>query len=176
MTDCRIFSVRKQHNRSPTTGNSREFFVIDSPDWVNVVPVTAENELILVRQYRQGSDSITLEVPAGQIDSGDVSPLVAAQRELKEETGYESKHWKLLGTIFPNSAIQSNQCHIFLADSVEKISEQALDPFEEIEVLTVPMHEVPDLIRNGTIGHTLAITSLYLFGLSNPLYFSEKLA
>ncbi|MGH7961094.1 MAG: NUDIX hydrolase, partial [Candidatus Binatia bacterium] len=108
---CRIFSLRKDRNRSPRDSQEHDFFVLDSTDWVNIVPVTADDQVVLVHQYRHGIDTITLEIPGGMVDPHDPSPLHAARREMQEETGYDSDDVVLLGSIHPNPAIQSNQCH-----------------------------------------------------------------
>jgi 8-oxo-dGTP pyrophosphatase MutT (NUDIX family) len=162
---CRIFSLRKDRNRSPRSGREHDFFVLDSGDWVNIVPVTPNNEVVLIHQYRHGVDEITLEIPGGMVDPHDPSPLHAARREMQEETGYDSDDVVELGSIHPNPAIQNNRCHTFLARNVEKRFEPQFDSTEETEVILVPAIELPTLVRQGRITHALVVTAFYWFHL-----------
>jgi 8-oxo-dGTP pyrophosphatase MutT (NUDIX family) len=158
---CRVFSLAKHRNRSPRTGEVHDFFVLDSSDWVNIVPITPDDQVVLIRQYRHGVDDITLEVPGGMVDAADPSPLEAARREMREETGYDSTDVVPLGSIHPNPAIQANRCHTFLARSVVKLHEPQFDTTEETEVVLVPLTDVPDLIRRGLISHALVVVAFY---------------
>ena len=142
---CRIFSLRKDRNRSPRDGREHDFFVLDSGEWVNIVPVTSDNQVVLIHQYRHGVDEITLEIPGGMVDPHDPSPLHAARREMQEETGYDSDDIVELGSIHPNPAMQNNRCHTFLARNVEKRFETHFDSTEETEVILVPASELPTL-------------------------------
>src|ERR1700727_1513081 len=87
--DFRIFSMRSDTKISPRTGKEHEFFVFTSVDWVNVVAVTPDQQLVMVEQYRHGSETVELEIPGGMMDEGESDPVVTAVRELREETGYE---------------------------------------------------------------------------------------
>lgn len=162
---CRIFGLQKHRNRSPRDGREHDFFVLDSGDWVNIIPVTADDHVVLIHQYRHGVDHITLEIPGGMVDPHDPSPLHAARREMQEETGYDSDDILELGSIHPNPAIQSNRCHTFLARNVEKRFETHFDTTEETEVLLVPAVELPDLVRHGKITHSLVVTAFYWYDL-----------
>lgn len=162
---CRIFSLRKDRNRSPRDGREHDFFVLESGEWVNIIPVTPENEVVLIHQYRHGIDEITLEIPGGMVDPHDPSPLYAARREMQEETGYDSDDIVELGSIHPNPAIQDNRCHTFLARNVEKRFEVHFDTTEETEVILVPVTQLPDLVRQGYITHALVVTAFYWFHL-----------
>src|SRR5690606_19038545 len=108
--DFRVFSVRSQTKISPRTGEQHDFFVIDSVNWVNVIAVTPENELVLVEQFRHGTNRVELEIPGGMMDSTDGSALETAVRELREETGFEGDRAQVIGKISPNPAIMSNTC------------------------------------------------------------------
>ncbi len=157
----RIFRYR-QIERESTTQNMRGMFdVLDFLDWVNVVALTPKNELLLVRQYRHGIDDITLEVPAGAVNHGE-NHLLAAKRELREETGYISKNWKFLGVVRPNPAIQSNRCSLYLAENCQYEGEPQLDPLEEIELVLKPKNLVKEMILNQQIQHSLTLNALYL--------------
>lgn len=161
----RVFSVRQQRNQSPESGKEGDFFVIDAGNWVNVIPLTADEEVILVEQYRHGTDEVTLEIPGGCIDPEDPSPLVAGQRELAEETGYTSEEWIELGCNTPNPALFSNRCYTFLARNARLTRPQKLDGNEEINVRKVPLSEIGPLIAQGKITHSLVITGFYYFDL-----------
>jgi 8-oxo-dGTP pyrophosphatase MutT (NUDIX family) len=162
---CRIFSLRKDRNRSPRDGQEHDFFVLDSGDWVNIIPVTADDRVVLIHQYRHGIDDITLEIPGGMVDPHDLSPLHAARREMQEETGYDSEDIIPLGSIHPNPAIQANYCHTFLARNVEKRFEPQFDTTEEAEVLLVPAIQLPALVRERKITHALVVTAFYWYDL-----------
>jgi len=144
--------------RSPRTGAVHDFYELRFPDWINVVPVTADGRVLLIRQFRAGTRQLTLEIPGGLVDPGE-TPLAAARRELREETGWDSDDWTALGAVLPNPAIQGNRCHTFLARGVVQAGPQALEPAEDIEVLPVPLAEIPQLIASGAIDHTLVISA-----------------
>ena len=160
----RVFSVRKDNAVSPVTGSEHDFYVIDAPDWVNVVAVTPGKETLLIRQYRHGIRSVTIEIPGGMIDTGE-SPLEAAKRELLEETGYEAQNWKCIGEVVPNPAIQDNKCYTFLADSAVKVKEPEFDNTEDIETYTVASDEIPKMVKDARITHSLVIDAFYFYHL-----------
>ena len=128
---------------------------------MNIVPLTADDQVVLIRQYRHGVDGITLEVPGGMVDASDPSPLHAARREMLEETGYDAEDIVSLGSIHPNPAIQDNRCHTFLARNAVKLREPHFDTTEETEVVLVPLSEIPDLVRQGRISHALVVVAFY---------------
>lgn len=158
---CRVFSLRKDHNRSPRDGQAHDFYVLESPDWVNIIPVTPDGQVVMIHQYRHGIDQITLEIPGGMVDPYDSSPLHAARREMQEETGFDSADIVSLGIIHPNPAIQGNRCHTFLARGAVKCFEPHFDTTEEAEVILVPLSNVPALIRQGAISHALVVVAFY---------------
>jgi len=155
-----IFSIRTDTTLSPRTGAEHDFYVIESSDWVNVIPITTDQQVVMVRQYRHGSSQVTLEIPGGLVDPGD-TPEKAASRELLEETGYQAIEWVKLGAVNPNPAIFSNRCHTFLARNVTKVSGQTPDQTEDIDVVLLPLPDIPGLIRNGVIDHALVIAAFY---------------
>jgi ADP-ribose pyrophosphatase len=158
----RVFNLRTDHACSPRTGQSHDFFVMESSSWVNVIPLTAEKEVVLVRQYRHGTRKITLEIPGGLVEPQD-APEEAALRELREETGYTALSVVSLGYVHPNPAIQNNRCYTFLAENVRPAGAQEQDEKEDIEVILKPLAEIPRLIRDGAITHALVIAAFYRY-------------
>ena len=126
-----------------------------SNDWVNVLPLTVDGQAVLIRQMRFGVDGVTLEIPGGVIDPGE-APLPAAQRELREETGYGGGTWRSLGAAHPNPAIQTNRVHMFVAEGVRLEGPQHLDELEDIAVELVPVDRLRELADSGAISHALA--------------------
>ncbi len=165
VADFRVFRVRKEVSRSPRTGLAHDFVVLDGPDWVNVIALTAADELVLVRQYRHGTRSETLEIPGGGVEPHDPSPLIAGQRELREETGYVSEDWSLLGVVEPNPAIQSNSCYTFLARNAVREGDPKPDAGEDLHVELRPATERDALVRTGQIRHALVLAAFQWFEL-----------
>jgi 8-oxo-dGTP pyrophosphatase MutT (NUDIX family) len=155
-----IFDLRIDRAQSPRTNKEHDFFILESADWVNVIPLTPENEVVLIRQYRHGLQEIILEIPGGILEPGD-SPAQAARRELSEETGYEDGQWIALDYVYPNPAFLNNRCYTFLAKNVVLKSKQNQDDKEDIEILLKPLKQIPQLIREGTIRHSLIVAAFY---------------
>jgi 8-oxo-dGTP pyrophosphatase MutT (NUDIX family) len=164
LQECKVFAVSRSMARSPRTGEIHPFFRIEAGDWVNVVPITTEDELVLVRQYRHGSREITLEIPGGIVDPGE-TPAEAAVRELLEETGYRAERVEAIGTVNPNPALFENRCHTFLAPEVVRVAEIQNTQLEETSVELIPMAEIPDQLREGRIDHALVVAALYWYAL-----------
>ncbi|MFT6115514.1 MAG: 8-oxo-dGTP pyrophosphatase MutT (NUDIX family) [Candidatus Azotimanducaceae bacterium] len=160
IADCRIFKVKKSIEVSPRSGEPSDFFVIDSADWVNVVPITEDNELVCVRQYRHGAAKITLEIPGGMVDPGEL-PKIAAARECLEETGYEASQLVSLGCLSPNPALFPNSLHTWIARDVRATAQIQNESTEHTEVQLVPLSQVPDLLLSGEIDHALAVATLW---------------
>ena len=160
---CRVFDLDRVEFEIPAGGSSREFYVIDAPDWINVIPLTPDEQVVLVRQYRFGVEGFTLEIPGGMCDPGE-SPLDAARRELHEETGYRAGELESLGWVHPNPAIQSNRCHTFLASGAHAEGIAQPDPDEEFEVVLEPLSRIPALIADGHITHSLVVAAFQMFG------------
>ena len=134
---------------------------IDSPNWVNILAFNENDELLLIKQYRHGTQSIVLETPGGLIDPSDKSPLEAAKRELQEETGYTTDAWKELSWVYANPAYQNNKCYFFVAKNIKKTSEQKLDPDERIcEIFFAPIDEVKQMLKTGDIRHSIIYANL----------------
>ncbi len=153
--------IREDRYRFEPTGAEAPFVVCESADWVLVIPVTHDGQVVLIRQYRHGVQQVVLEVPGGVVDAGE-SPEAAAARELREETGFSAGRVQLLGTMMPNPAINSASCHVVLAEGCHRTAEPQLDPFEKIDVLLRPLAEVPEMIRCGELSHALVIAAFAL--------------
>jgi len=159
---CGLFDVLHARYRHPARERERDFVVIEGPDWANVIALTARQQLVLVRQFRFGIDDFSLEIPGGVMEPGE-DPLAAAQRELREETGYTGRPVRVLGSVHPNPAIMNNLCHIVLVEGAAPTSELAWDHDEEIEILTAPVDDVLGWARAGRIRHALVLDALLLF-------------
>ncbi len=163
--DYRIFTVRADHKISPRTQVGHDFYVLDCPNWVNVIAVTPDQQLVMVEQYRHGSNTVELEIPGGMIDRKDASPVAAGTRELREETGYEGNHARVLGEIFPNPAIMSNVCYTVLVENCRCLHPVEFDSGEDLLTRLVPVTDLPKLMAENKIGHSLVAVALYHFDL-----------
>lgn len=169
LLDTVIFGIDEHTLVHPRSGRAHEFFIVDAPDWCNVVPLTGDGRVVMVRQRRHGIDEETLELPGGMVDPHDASPLEAARRELLEETGYRAGLVEPTGVIAPNPAMQTNRCWSFLARHVEKVAEPRLDGGEDIDVVLVPYAEIPARVARGEIVHSLVVVAFaYALGLRAP--------
>lgn len=160
LLETRVFDVYRREARSrqdPTLCG--EFVYLDVPDWVNVVAVTASDELVLIEQYRHGLDEVVLEIPGGIIDPGE-DPIAAGRRELVEETGFRAGEGELIGCTTPNPAVQNNRLWTVLFERVDARVAAEPDEHEEIGVRMVPLERLRDLIQEGAIHHSLVVAGL----------------
>jgi ADP-ribose pyrophosphatase len=157
--DLQLFKSRFDWMKNPRNARELKRLVLESRDWINVVAITSEKKIVIVHQYRFGIGDIALEIPGGVIDPGE-DPQKAAIRELKEETGYISEKWKLLGVVAPNPAFLNNRCYHWLAEDARKVAEPSLDEGEDILVELLTFEEIRTLIRQGNFIHSLALSAL----------------
>lgn len=163
-----LFESKYFHLRADQCETSRglivpRYYVVDFPDWVQCVALDEQQNLILVDQYRYPGRGNFLEFPGGSTDANrKEDPLVAAKRELLEETGYESEDWIALGAHFPNPALQENRCHSFLARNCRKVAELKLDPFEELTVKVIPHEQFIEICTQSGRHHSIMLATLFL--------------
>ncbi len=159
--DYKVFKVRAVEAVSPRTNRTGEFYTIETRDWVNIVALTENEEVVMIKQYRHGSEEVTLEIPGGLVDED--SSEEAALRELLEETGFVGETIKYLGGVNPNPAIFNNVCHTYLVEKAKRVSVTNFDPDEDIEVVLVPLSEIHTLLESGQINHALVLVAFYYY-------------
>lgn len=154
-----LFRPRLDRLVHPPSGRELERLVLECPDWCNVVARTASGEFVLVRQYRFGSRSLTLEIPGGMVDRGE-APEAGARRELREETGYTASRWTSLGAVQANPAIHDNLLHMFLAEGAVLSGAPLPDEGEDIQVVRLSEGELRQAIQRGEVRHSLVLCAL----------------
>jgi 8-oxo-dGTP pyrophosphatase MutT (NUDIX family) len=161
--DFRIFKIRSDVCLHPQTGKEHDFYVLDCVNWVNVIAVTPDQKLVMIHQYRFGSQTVELEIPGGMMDPGETDPVATAIRELREETGYEGE--QLLGKIHSNPAILSNLTYTVLIENCRLKHATDFDHAEDLATTLVPVADLPQLVAEEKIGHSLVVVALYHFDL-----------
>lgn len=157
-----VFTVSERKSRGPD-GRVGLFQILESPDWATVVPYVEGPEgpsFLMVRQYRHGSEAVSLEFPGGVIEAGE-SPLDAAARELAEETGYRAGSLVQVGAVSPNPAFMSNTFNVFLARGLSRAGGQDLDDNEIVDAVLVPVEEVREGMGKAPYGHALMACALF---------------
>ena len=158
----RILDFCEAIDISPYTEKEHHFVFIDSLKWVNLIPITEQNEIVMIRQYRHGSQRVTLEIPGGMVDAGE-DPWKAAVRECQEETGYVVSTPHSLGELNPNPALFNNSLHTFyghVSDCRPKVHHSET---ERTEVELVNIHNLKTFLLDGTIDHALVCATLWRF-------------
>ena len=158
------FTVRKESVELPTGAVIPDYYVLEYPDWINVIPVTGDKKIVLVEQYRYALGRVSLEIPAGVCEKEDGSLLASAQRELLEETGYSGGNWSYLASFSANAGTHTNLSHTFVAENVELTAPQSLDEGEAIKVHLFDREEVLQmLIENRFVQSLLAAPLWHYF-------------
>lgn len=159
-------TARKDEVQLPTGVINKEYYVLEYPDWINVIEIDKNGKMIFIRQYRYALGETSFEIVAGVIEKGE-EPLAAAKRELKEETGYAGGEWKDIMTLSPNPSTNTNLCHCFLATDVECVGTQNLDVTEDIEVFVMDKEKVLTMLRHNDIKQALMAAPLWWFFANN---------
>jgi ADP-ribose pyrophosphatase len=163
--DFRIFKLRSDTYISPRTEKEHDFFVLESVHWVNVIAITPDQQLVMVEQFRFGSGRVELEIPGGMMDPDETDPVATAVRELREETGYEGEQARILGRIQANPAILNNICYTVLIENCRLKHSVEFDQGEDLATTLVPVSDVPQLVADEKIGHSLVVVALSYFDL-----------
>jgi ADP-ribose pyrophosphatase len=166
--DCKIFDVYKSRFRHPIRQLEGDFFVIDAPDWITVVAVTEKMELVAVRQYRFGIEDLSLEVPAGVMETGE-DPLETGIRELREETGFEGDNAEVLGWVYPNPAIQNNRCYVIGVHQARQVSSTDWDEHEEVQTQLIPLTKLDERLARGDFQHALSVCTFHFYRMKYPV-------
>ena len=167
LKNLKIFDLYQYKLVSPYSikeKKSFDFFVFNSVDWINVLPITKSGEVVFVEQYRPGTDSITLELPGGMANKNE-EPIESAKRELVEETGFSMGSWSKLGVVHPNPAILNNECHTFLALDVEEVSSPQNAGSEYTQIKFIKLEDLDKMVIEGKITHSLVINAIYWYNL-----------
>ena len=171
--NCRIFEVRERRFKRRSDGVEGDFYVLDTNDWVNVLAITPEQKIVLVRQFRFGSRENSLEPPGGVVEKGE-DPIIAGIRELEEETGYVGQKPELIGSVRPNAAILSNHCHVVLVREALKTAKLNFDQHEELVTELYPIAKLKELVKSGEITHSIGLNSILMLMLELEMDLSVK--
>ena len=171
--NCRIFEVRERRFKRRSDGVEGDFYVLDTNDWVNVLAITPEQKIVLVRQFRFGSRENSLEPPGGVVEKGE-DPIIAGIRELEEETGYVGQKPELIGSVRPNAAILSNRCHVVMVREARKTAKLNFDPHEELVTELYPITKLKELVKSGEITHSIGLNSILMLLLELEIDLSVK--
>jgi 8-oxo-dGTP pyrophosphatase MutT (NUDIX family) len=158
---CPIFSIQEIRSRAPE-GNTGTFMVLKSWDWAIIIPVLNRTHFVMVRQWRHGSQELSLEFPGGVFNPGE-DAATAGARELHEETGYYAGTITCLGQFNPNPAIMTNHVHIFLAEDLHNSGHQELDADEYLAMEIVPIKDVIAGMGKPPYVHALMGSALGLY-------------
>jgi 8-oxo-dGTP pyrophosphatase MutT (NUDIX family) len=162
-----IFNLHEREVKPAGENEPSDFYVLDAPEWINIIALTPDREIVLVEQYRHGIDEVTLEIPGGMVDPGE-SPIEAAKRELAEETGFTSDSWELIGKSSSNPAFLTNFTHLYLVENCKKTEDQQTEGTEDIDVHIMKLKDFMSLIRNGTVHHAIVLSAVTNMLLKRP--------
>lgn len=162
-------TIREDKIQLPNGAIIPEYFVLEYPDWVNVLAITKDKKFLMIRQYRHGTETTNYEFCGGCVDKEDASPLAAAQRELSEETGYGNGKWHFNLKMSANPSTTNNWTYNFIAEDVEKIGEQHLDGGEDISYHLLSLDEIKELLNNNEIIQSVHACALWKYLAENKL-------
>jgi 8-oxo-dGTP pyrophosphatase MutT (NUDIX family) len=154
-----LFRMRRERFQSRKSGKTHDFYVTHLANGVHAIALTSDQQVVMVRQFRAGSQRDSLETPGGLLDPGE-DPCAAGARELLEETGYAGEPPELLGTIWPIPALLSMRISTVVIRNARLIAEPHLDHTEEVALELVPVQEIPELIKSGRIDHGVVVAGL----------------
>ena len=156
-------TVRKERLKMPNGNIVPDYYVLEYPDWVNIIAITKESQFVLVSQYRHGIEKSCFELCAGVCDKSDTSVMDAAKRELLEETGYGNGTWSEFMKVSPNASATNNYSYCFIAREVEKIAQPTPESSEDIKVHLFSFEEVKQLMTEGEIVQATMAAPLWKF-------------
>ncbi len=159
----RWIDLRADDCRTAAGHDIKPYYVLTYPDWVHVVALTTDDQVVLVEQYRHAAATVCLEPPGGVIDATDASPVAAGQRELLEETGFAATDWQLVASLWANPASQTNRAHTVLATGCHRVGEPALEPGEDgLSVRLLPVADVRSGLRHGLLAQSMHVAGVLL--------------
>ncbi|OGV36215.1 MAG: hypothetical protein A2020_12505 [Lentisphaerae bacterium GWF2_45_14] len=161
-----VFNLFREKSRSLRTGAENDFYYFACVDWVNVAAITPDKHLVMIRQFRHGSERWEMEIPGGGIDRSDSNPVEGGVRELFEETGYRGSNARIIGKVCPNPALQGNFCYTVMIENAVKVSEPEMEATEDIETTLIPLAELRNMIKEGIVTHGLVLNALHFLELS----------
>lgn len=161
-------TARREHVKLPTGAEIHDFYVLEYPEFCNVIAITKDDKYLMERQYRHAQHLTGIEIPAGCVEKGE-DPMEAAKRELYEETGYAGGEWSKLMTVSPNPGSCTNSSHTFLAVGVERVSTQHLEESEDIKIVLLEQEEVIRMLRNDEFHQAMMAAPLWKYFATNKL-------
>ena len=162
-------TVREDHVRLPNGAEIPNYYVLEYPNWINVIGITKDNKFVMIKQYRHGLALRTYELVAGVCDDTDATPLASAKRELLEETGYSNGNWELLTVTSANPGTHTNLCYCFLATGIEKVADQNLEATEDLDVILLSLEEVQEILLKDQMKQSMHTTPLWKYMAINKL-------
>lgn len=156
-------TVRADHVRLPNNVEIPQYYILEYPNWVNVIAITKDGKFVMVRQYRHGIQKRCYELPAGVCDPTDAAPIDSAKRALLEETGYGNGIWKELCITSANPGTHNNFCYCYLATDVEEVDKLHLEPTEDLEPVLLTLEEVKELLLNDEIKQAMHSSPLWMY-------------
>lgn len=159
-------TARRDHVRLPSGVENKEYYILEYPEWVNVIAITKDGKFLMERQYRHGIQDVRFEICAGVCEAGE-DPMIAAKRELLEETGYAGGEWRHFMSVCANAGSMTNWSHTFIAEGVEPVDIQNLEDTEDITIHLMTKQEVYDLLKGGHFAQALMVAPLWRYFAEN---------